>query len=91
MNIILSIAVIIPCFGIILMIVFSTPEEIGYRLYYSGIMLIVLLTSIFFKLKILYFVISCSFIFYTYEFVAIYFQKCLEGGIHTDASIEEFY
>ena len=81
MNIVLSIAVIIPSFGIILMMVISKSGELGYHLYYAGIMVTILLASTFFKLKLRIFVLSCLIILYTYEFAAIYFQNCLEGGI----------
>jgi len=81
MNIVLSLTVIIPSFGIIAMMVISNSEEVGYHLYYVGIMVVILLGSTFFKLKLWNFVFSCLIILCIYGFAAIYFQNCLEGGI----------
>ena len=81
MNIVLPLAVIIPSFGIISMMVISNSGEVGYHLYYAGIMVLILLASTFFKLKLWIFVLSCLIILYVYVFAAIYFQNCLEGGI----------
>ena len=80
MNIVLSLAVIIPSFGIILMMMISKSGELGYHLYYAGIMVIIILACTFFKLKLWNFILSCFIILFTYGFMAIYFQNCLQGG-----------
>ncbi|NQV19373.1 MAG: PAS domain S-box protein, partial [Armatimonadetes bacterium] len=80
MNIVLSLTVIIPSFGIISMMVISKSGELGFHLYYAGIMVIILIASTFFKLKLWNFMLSCLIILCIYGFAAIYFQDFLVGG-----------
>lgn len=79
-QIIIAAVMTIAGYGIVAMIAFSKPDELGYKFYYAGLMLVIFATYTFLRLQFWYALISSFLIVCGYEFVAIYFQDFLSGN-----------
>ena len=67
--------------GIVLMIAFSKPNELGYKYYYSGLILVLIWLYTFIRLRFWGSLISGLTITLGYELVAIFVQHLPDGGI----------
>jgi hypothetical protein len=80
-QLIISTLVLILGLGIVAMIAVSKPEELGFKYYYVGLILVIFAGYTFLRLQFWYAIIPSVLIGIGYEFVAIYFQKLFTGNI----------
>jgi hypothetical protein len=67
-------------FGIILMMYFSHETEVGYKYYYTGLLLVIIWIGTFTQLKFKYVTFVILAILSGYLFVVIYVQDMVAGG-----------
>jgi len=79
MQFALSINGIVVGYGIIAMILFSKPTELGFQFYYAGLLLVIMAIYTLFRLRYTYATIVSLIVVLGYEVVAIGFQNLLAG------------
>jgi len=79
MQFVLSVNGIVVGYGIIAMIMFSKPTELGFQFYYAGLMLVIMYYYILLRLRYAYATITSIIIVLGYEVVAIGFQNLHTG------------
>ncbi len=79
MQFVLSVNGIVIGYGIIAMIAFSKPTELGFQFYYAGLSLVIIGIHTLFRLRYVYSTISSLIVVLGYEVVAIGFQSLLTG------------
>ncbi len=77
MQVVLSIIALVMGYGIIVMIAFSLETELGFRLYYAGLILVIMWAYALIRLHFIYAVVSCLLLIAGYEITAIFIQKML--------------
>jgi len=78
-QLILIVSSIVVGLGIVLMIAFSKPTELGYKYYYSGLILVIFWIYTFVRLRFWNSIFAGLIITLAYEFVAIFVQNLLNG------------
>lgn len=81
MQVILTVSAILRGYGIIAMIVISKENELGYTLYYIGLIIVLMWIFMLVRLRFYYACAAALFIILGYEFVAIFIQKMTDGGL----------
>ncbi|CAG1002893.1 two-component system, OmpR family, phosphate regulon sensor histidine kinase PhoR [Methanosarcinales archaeon] len=79
MQFVLSVNGIVVGYGIIAMIMFSKPTELGFQSYYAGLLLAIMAYYTLFRLRYAYATIISLIVVLGYEVVAIGFQNLLTG------------
>jgi signal transduction histidine kinase len=79
MQFVLSVNGIVVGYGIIAMIMFSKPTELGFQFYYAGLLLAIMAYYTLFRLRYAYATIISLIVVLGYEVVAIGFQNLLTG------------
>jgi len=77
---VISVNALVAGFGIIGIIAVSKPTELGFQLYYAGLMLIIMGIYLWFRLRYIYATVASLIVVLGYEVVAIGFQGALFGG-----------
>jgi signal transduction histidine kinase len=80
-QILLSISSSIAGLGIVMMIAHSHPSELGYKFYYSGLVLVIIWIYTFIRLRFWNGIISALIITAGYELVAVFIQHLTAGGL----------
>jgi signal transduction histidine kinase len=83
-QILLIISSAIVGIGIIIMIAWSKPEELGHKYYYSGLILVLIWIYTFIRIRFWNSMISGLIITFGYELVAIFVQHLTEGGMGSE-------
>jgi len=81
MQLLLSITALSAGFGITVMIGVASENELGYHIYYSGLMLVIMWIYALMRLRFIYATISSLLITVFYAFVGIFVQRMFEGGM----------
>ncbi|MBI5218620.1 MAG: PAS domain S-box protein [Bacteroidia bacterium] len=68
--------------GIIVMSACSKENELGYKYYYFGLILVIMWVHTFIRLRFIYSTICCLAITLLFEIVAIFVQNMLAGGMN---------
>jgi signal transduction histidine kinase len=82
-QIILIVTSAIVGLGIVVMIAYSRPTELGYKYYYSGLMLVIFWIYTFIRLRFWNSIIAALIITLGYEFIAIFIQHLTASGIES--------
>ncbi|MFZ4563875.1 MAG: ATP-binding protein [Bacteroidales bacterium] len=70
--------------GIVAMIACAKPTELGYKYYYSGLMLVIFLIYTFIRLRFWNSIIAALIITFGYELVAVFIQRLTDGGMDSE-------
>lgn len=81
-HILMSISSIVAGYGIVAMIAFSTQNELGFLLYYAGLMLVIIWNYTLLRISLRLSMIIGWLIVIGYEVVAIVVQKLYVGGFN---------
>ena len=76
-QVVLAALVLLVGYGIIAMIAVVEERELGFRLYYAGLMLVIMWAYTFIRLRFIHAVAVCGLIVLGYEVVAIFHQQML--------------
>lgn len=79
-QLILSLLSIIAGLGIIAMLGISTPRELGFKFYYTGLLLVIMWAHTFIRLRFLYSTAASIIITLLYELAAVYMQNLTSSG-----------
>ena len=79
MQFVLSINAIVVGYGIVAMILFAKPTELGFQFYYAGLLLVIMAIYTLFRLRYTYATMVSLIVVLGYEVVAIGFQNLLAG------------
>ena len=79
MQFVLSVDGVVTGYGIIAMIMFSKPTELGFQFYYAGLLLAIMWYYTLLRLRYVYATITSLIVLLGYEVVAIGFQNLLTG------------
>ena len=82
-QLLISISLVIGGLGIVVMIAFSKPKEMGYNYYYSGLILVLMYIYTFMRLRFWNSLICALIVTAGYEYVAIFIQHLTFGGMDT--------
>ena len=74
-------------FGIVMMIAFSKPNELGYKYYYSGLILVLIWLYTFIRLRFWDSMVSGLTITMGYELVAIFVQHLTDGTMESEGML----
>ena len=70
--------------GIVVMIAFAKPTELGYNFYYSGLMLVIFMIYTFIRLRFWNSIISALTITLGYELIAVFIQHLTSAGMKSE-------
>ncbi|HAN78977.1 MAG TPA: hypothetical protein DCQ31_15035 [Bacteroidales bacterium] len=83
-QLLLIISAIVVGLGIVFMIAFSKPTELGYKFYYSGLILVLIWVYTFIRLRFWNSLLTGAVIVIGYEVVAVFIQKLTAGGLQSE-------
>ncbi len=78
MQFVLSITCFIAGLGIVLMIALAKESELGFNLYYSGLILVIIATYSLFRLRFIYAFLTSLLIVISYEIVGVFVQELFD-------------
>ena len=70
--------------GVVVMIAFAKPTELGYNFYYSGLILVIFMIYTFIRLRFRNSIISALIITLGYELIAVFIQHLPAGGMESE-------
>jgi len=70
--------------GIVVMIAFAKPTELGYNFYYSGLILVIFMIYTFIRLRFWNSIISALIITLGYELIAVFIQHLTSAGMKSE-------
>ena len=86
-QVFLGVSSVVIGFGIVFMIAFSQPNELGYKYYYSGLILVFIWIYSFIRLRFWGSMISGLTITLGYELVAIFIQRLNGEGLESEGML----
>jgi signal transduction histidine kinase len=86
-QILLIVSSVIVGLGIVMMIAVSKPTELGYKYYYSGLILVLIWIYTFIRIRFWNSMISGVIITLGYEMAAIFVQRLTDGGMGSENTL----
>ena len=86
-QLLLIISSVIVGIGIVFMIAWSRPHELGHKYYYTGLILVLIWLYTFIRLRFWGSLISGLTITLSYEIVAIFIQRLTDGGMESEGML----